>query len=370
MFSVIIPALDPDIRLTELVRKLLNAGAESLIIVNDGSRSREIFDELQKLPRCHVLHHAVNLGKGRALKTAFNYLLLNEPGCTGAVTADGDGQHAVRDIMRTGRMLEEYPHELILGVRNFSGPDVPPKSRFGNKWSCRIFRWFAGADISDTQTGLRGIPAEFVRVLMNIPGERFEYETTMLIAAGQRHIKMRELVIDTIYMDNNKGTHFHPVRDSLLILKVLFSHTVHTALLFCLSSLFSAGIDVGCFALILKLIIPHVPFTAALGADWQIFAAFLLARVMSSFCNYLMNRNIVFGRGMNKSAGSDWKSLSGYYLLCLVVMLLSCGLTCILNHCELPVDVVFIKAMADFILFILSFAIQKTLIFAGGERRL
>ncbi len=364
MVAVIIPALNPDSRLIELTEKLLDAGAEHIIVVNDGSKDgcKHIFDSLAQ--RCTVVTHAVNLGKGRALKSAFNELLLRFPGGVGAVTADSDGQHSVQDIMRLAENLKRNPHSLILGVRDFTGNHVPWKSKAGNNWSRRMFRWFAGVNVSDTQTGLRGIPIDFIRRLMNTAGERFEFESTMLIEAGKRHVPIAEQVIETIYLENNKGTHFHPWRDSLLIMKVLFAHTVNTAMLFCGSALLSAVIDLSLFAMLIKWIVPK----SGLSEAWQLFLAVAGARIISSFCNYLMNRNLVFGRNSGLLKMTDVRSLGRYYLLCAAVMLCSYALTYLLKYINTPCDVVIVKALADIILFVLGFVIQKTVIFNGAGK--
>ena len=74
----------------------------------------------------------VNLGKGRALKDAFNYVLVNYPETAGVVTADSDGQHSFQDIRKCMSVLEENPHDLILGCRVFDGEDVPWNAASGS----------------------------------------------------------------------------------------------------------------------------------------------------------------------------------------------------------------------------------------------
>ena len=223
--AIVIPSLDPDERLPAYCRALRAATPAPILLVDDGSRAelRPIFDEcLAAADGVELLRHDVNRGKGRALKTAFERLLAR-PGFLGCVTADADGQHAVEDVVECLRRLEASPGALVLGCRRFSGPDVPWKSRFGNNWMKTLFRLATGRRFHDTQTGLRGIPAPFMRELLGCPGERFEFETRMLLRLGTR--KLVQLPVRTLYADGNRATHFRPLADSLSVVSVVFAES-------------------------------------------------------------------------------------------------------------------------------------------------
>ncbi len=221
---VVIPAFEPDGRLIKLCGELLERDGTSVVIVDDGSGAayRPVFDELAREPGMIILRHEVNRGKGRALKTAFSWILTNMPDAPGCVTADADGQHTVTDIRRIAETLAAWPDRLVLGCRDFGGDGIPLKSRLGNRLTCAVMRLFCGVSVSDTQTGLRGIPADFMRSCLSIGGERFEFETNMLIASVGV-IKLREVVIETVYDSaTDHQTHFHPVRDSFRIYRLIF----------------------------------------------------------------------------------------------------------------------------------------------------
>ena len=130
---VIIPSYEPDRQLLDLCKSLYQAGMMETVILDDGSgrEYREIFNQIETAYGFAVLRHAVNMGKGRALKDAFNYVLEKYPEAAGVVTADSDGQHTPEDIKRCMCALEEYPDRMILGCRQFCGEHVPWKSRFG-----------------------------------------------------------------------------------------------------------------------------------------------------------------------------------------------------------------------------------------------
>ena len=145
---IIIPSMNPDERLIDYVKELIAHQFPKIIILDDGScqETKDFFTTLQSFPECTVLTHAVNMGKGRALKDAFNYYFVkNSKDFSGVITVDSDGQHTVEDVIRMAKALERYPHSLILGVRNFDAPLVPLKSRFGNKMTRIVTRWLIGS---------------------------------------------------------------------------------------------------------------------------------------------------------------------------------------------------------------------------------
>lgn len=238
--AFVLPSLDPDESILELAEKLHAAVGDTfqLLVVDDGSRAekQEIFTHLAEKPYCTVLHHPVNLGKGAALKTAFRYLL-NDAACIGCVTADGDGQHLPEDILRTAARLRAQPDALILGCRVFSGGRVPWKSRLGNRLTKIMFRAALRLPLADTQTGLRGVPTSFMKRCLAIPGDRFEFETQMLLETRNTGTPIVEIPIETVYFDANSGTHFRPLRDAVRIYGVIFRFLFGDLFRFVLSSL-------------------------------------------------------------------------------------------------------------------------------------
>ncbi len=149
------------------------------------------------------------------------------------MTADADGQHHPDDIEKVARALEEQPHWLVLGVRRFQGA-VPWRSRMGNELSRRVVHLVVGQKLTDTQTGLRGIPAMLAARLLEIEANGYEFELEMLIAAHQLGVPIKEEPIRTIYEAGNASSHFNPLVDSMKIYFVLLrfaSVSVMTAVL-------------------------------------------------------------------------------------------------------------------------------------------
>lgn len=348
--AVVIPAYKPDDALLVLCHKLTETGITDIIIVDDGSGKEyeRIFQEAKDYYHCTVLKHASNLGKGRALKDAFNYLLTEETFCIiGCVTVDSDGQHDISDIKRCMEALEENPQNLILGCRNFDSFNVPVKSRVGNKLTRNVCKWLCGLDISDTQTGLRAVSIEFMRYLLNTPGERFEFETNMLLECRNR-VEIKEIPIKTIYDSKDKHTtHFDPIRDSLKIYKIFGKEFLK----FLVSSLSSSVLDLCLFSLFcgfLKIISPL----------WYIAASTICARIISATYNYLINYKIVFCSNTKHNI-----SYVKYFILAVIQMSLSAFFVTVCSRIFPILQEVGVKIVVDTLLFFLSYKIQQKYIF-------
>ena len=144
---VVIPTLSPDEKVfLPFMSKLVNE-FPNVIVVNDGSSKKynKVFDKLDK--RCILLNHYVNLGKGRALKTAINYILNNYDKVDAIVTADSDGQHRVEDIKACAEASINNPNAYVLGCRNIKGSNVPFKSKYGNLITRNVMKLFVGISI-------------------------------------------------------------------------------------------------------------------------------------------------------------------------------------------------------------------------------
>lgn len=352
--AVLIPSLDPDEKMVEYVQGLKNRGFENIIIVDDGSQecTQMYFAAVKELQGVVILRHAVNQGKGRALKTGFHYFLntYKKENMVGVVTADADGQHSVEDTARIARCLK-VSGGVVLGTRNFKASNVPFKSKSGNQITTAVFALLYGKKISDTQTGLRGIPYSFVSSCLQFAGERFDYEIAMLIETVRAKKTILEEPIETIYIDSNRATHFHALKDSIRIYKVILRMFFQ----FALSGLLSFVVDISIFDLLTKTVL------ASLDVSVAVFGGSLFARAVSSLLNYWLNRNAVFKD--KKSAG---KSFVRYYCLCIIQILCSWILV-VLVFRQLSWDTTLIKTIVDICLFFISYQIQRLWIF--GEEK-
>ena len=242
---VLIPSLEPDERLPRYVEALLEKGFQHIVVVDDGSGAgyRHVFDALAAMPGCDVARHEINRGKGAALRTGYALIAERFPDCTGVITADADGQHTVADVWRLAEALTRGERKLYLGSRDFSLPHVPKKSRYGNWITSGVFRLFYGQWLPDTQTGLRAFRREELELMRQVEGDRYEYEMRVLIACARAGIPMESITIETVYENNNAGSHFHPWRDSARVYRALFGPVVKYAL----ASLAGTAVDFAAF---------------------------------------------------------------------------------------------------------------------------
>lgn len=347
--ALIIPALNPEEALLAYVEDCIGHGFSHIVVVDDGSVAEygTIFAQLDSCEGVTVLHHEQNFGKGRALKTAFSFCRqqAEEWQLAGVITVDSDGQHHIEDVCRMSEAMDE--ESLVLGCRDLLDENVPPKSRFGNLLTCRVFRLLYGKWISDTQTGLRGIPLSHLELMMQVRGERYEYETEMLITVVRNKIPIKEISIETIYIEENAGTHFRPVVDSVKIYAVMLKRF----LLFTFFSLSSFFLDVLAFS-----ILNYFMFTKLPQAE-RIFWATIVARICSSIFNFTMNRKVVF-----QTSGRIGVQILKYYCLVVVQMLASAKLVTMLVNI-LPFADTVVKMIVDTILFLISYQIQQRWIF-------
>ena len=354
--SVVLPSLDPDEKLIAVVDGLLEYGFSDIILVNDGSKQENLHyftDLAEQHPEIHLLHHEVNKGKGAALKNAFRWFLENRPEGYGVVTVDGDNQHHPEDTRACcEKMLESG--NIVLGCRDFTLDHVPARSRFGNQTTSAIFKIFVGMTISDTQTGLRAIPRKQLKTLVEVFGDRFEYETNMLLAMKTNALAFDEVKIRTVYIEENASSHFHPIRDSWRIYKLILAHFFR----YTISSILSAVIDTAGYALLTVLLrgfLKDFALTAVSG---------VAARVVSSLFNFFVNKNVVF-----KTNVSTAKAMAKYYALALPQMaaqvLLTQGVYALLNISDSATGLrTLIYAIVMSVLYVVSFMIQQRWVFA------
>ena len=338
--AILIPAYNPTSEMIGLTNALIAEGY-TVVVVDDGSdeKYQSIFDGLSS--PVNLVKHEQNLGKGRALKTGYAYIQEHLKNINGVVTADADGQHKLEDIIAVADHINYDKRELLLGSRHFEG-HVPFKSRFGNTLTSWVFAAASGIKLDDTQTGLRAFSAVMLPDMLTIQGDRYEYEINVLLWAADKEIELTEIPIKTIYINGNEASHFDPIRDSYRI----YSRIIK----FSASSLVSFLIDfVALF--IFRAIFSYLPPANAL------LVAVICARIISSFCNFMMNKKLVFRS--NEHFGI---AILKYYLLVIGILGANYMLLYFMNI-FIGVPLWIAKLITELFLFITSYRIQKTFVF-------
>lgn len=217
--TALIPAYQPEPVLLEVLEKLRRCGMR-ILVVDDGSgpEFQELFRQASAFGQ--ILTHPENRGKGAALKTGLASLQQQYDPESLIVTVDADGQHRAEDALRVCRTAQRHPEALVLGSRKLQ-KEVPLRSRFGNAVTRTVWYWITGNRIYDTQTGLRAFSVRRIPEFLAVAGERYEYEMQVLLFCSEKKIPILEEEIETIYRDRNASSHFHTLRDSIRVCRVI-----------------------------------------------------------------------------------------------------------------------------------------------------
>ena len=344
----LIPAYEPDKKLTELCRALTEAGC-SVVVVDDGSDEgyAALFDGLEA---AIVLTHIDNLGKGAALKTGLRYISEEGQPDDIVVTADADGRYTPEDILRVANAAKDAPDALALGCRSIGGqaplrsrirerlarclfpilsgtsvrdaqtgaqyvlkaapdgaeaasdtpesaPDalvlvchepaasIPLRSRLGNWIAQKMLRLLTGVTVHDTQTGLRAFSLAMLPLLLSVNGAHYEYEMNVLLDCAKGGVPIREIPVTSDRADPAE-LRMHALRDA--------GYALREALRFAAPTLASFTIDCAFFALFLQL-------TAATGRT-ALPLANTLARIVSASASFAIFRRIAPRDDDNESA--------------------------------------------------------------------
>lgn len=335
---VLIPAYQPGPALVAVVHGL---AGHRVVVVDDGSGPAYAahFRSAAALgARVITLPH--NRGKGAALKAGFAHIARHHPG-EPVVCADSDGQHAPADIERVALALEVTDADMVLGARRFTGA-VPARSRIGNALTCKAFALATGRSLIDTQTGLRAYPARRLEWLLQQGGDRFEYELRLLLCAARQRLRIEEVEIATIYLDENASSHFRPLVDSARIYLPLLA--------FALSSLIGFTLDA-------------VVLFALASLTGQLVLSAVVARVVSGAVNFTVNRRWVFAHDGDRAPRA--RSLLRYVGLAAAMLLVN--LLLLESLYVVTGSLVAAKVLTELSLFVASFTVQRHVVFAHGR---
>ena len=339
---VLIPAYQPDARFPRLILELHRADPSTkIVVVDDGSGQKfsDIF-EASATAGAHVISYENNRGKGYALREGFTWIRdvagdLSE--CV--VTADADGQHTLNDIFRVGRTCTDTGTS-VLGVREFVG-HVPARSRIGNTATSALFWLATGWKLKDTQTGLRAFPVALLPALLEVQGDRYEYELRVLLHLAKFRHPVTQIPIETIYEAGNPTSHFRPLQDSARIWAPLLK--------FAASSGVATIID---YVLVLAL-------NALTGA---LFFPVVVARMVSASVNFAMNRRVFEATGVPLR-----RSALRYAALAVAVVAGSYTMLAVLTGIGMPLWIA--KIIADTTMYLVSYSAQSRYVFAPAQEQ-
>lgn len=339
---LLIPAYCPNESLIRLVKGILDSSENffsRIVIVDDGSGEKfaYIFSSLAQLPKVTIVKNAINLGKGAALKNGFNYIFTTGKESS-VVTADADGQHTPQDILSIARAGLAGGVTLVLGVRKFDG-HIPFRSWVGNQLTRIVYFIITGHRLVDTQTGLRAWPKNLALSSLRLRIDGYDFEMEALIRAKEligEDVNIIQLPISTIYIDNNRYSHFNPVLDSMRIYFVF--------LRFCGAGLLTAFAD-------------NTVFILSYTLNNNIIRSQILSRLTGGVVSFIMSRQMVF-----QAKSSCFLQFVKFSSLVILFGYISYGMIYFLTS-NIGMGVISAKILTEFFLFIGSFTIQREFIF-------
>ena len=209
-FAVAIPAFEAARTLAPVIQRTL-AVHDRVIVVDDGSGDGT--GDVARSCGVPVLVHDVNLGKGRALRTAFDHLFAD--GCDAVVTLDADGQHPPEELPK---LVEAWAGgaDLVLGTRAHLFAEMSRVRRASNGTSSWLISQVAGADLPDCQTGYRLYTKELIAAV-GFPEPRFEAESAVIVRAVRHGFIVAGIPIRLDKADGRATSHYRPLVDSLRI---------------------------------------------------------------------------------------------------------------------------------------------------------
>ncbi len=348
----LVPSYEPDDVLLDVTNELL-AKDFTVVVVNDGS-GPSYNDVFSRLPReVHYLTYDENHGKGYALKYGLRFIKDNFQDCI-VVTLDSDGQHKVSDAIKICDECEKHENNtLVLGSRFFD-KKAPFKSRFGNFMARASFLFSTHHKIYDTQTGLRAFNSNLLERMIAIKGDRYEYEMNVLLDAVRSDITVSEVKIETIYVNDNAGTHYNPFKDTM---KIFFE-----VLKFSAASFAGFLVDFGLFTLFTWL--AKTFFVDPTTDAWQywIIGSNISARIISASVNFTLNYIFVF-----RSKKKVWKALLEYAALAAFVLAVNTTFVWLLTS-KAGMYEVLAKIIVEGTMFIVSWIIQRLFVFRKKKK--
>lgn len=215
--AAVIPAYQDEKHIGDIVRRTRER-LDDVLVVDDGSSDRTA--QRAREAGAEVIVHNQNRGKGEAIKTGLGHWLGRE--VTWVSLLDSDGQHLPEEIDRfLTAAAGATQATFLIGNRMNNLTGMPFIRRVVNRYMSRQISRLCGQEIPDTQCGFRMLNRQLVPELLS-GGNRFEYETEVLIIASRKSYRIESVPITTVYSD--QVSKIHPMRDAVRFLKLMWRY--------------------------------------------------------------------------------------------------------------------------------------------------
>ena len=208
---VLIPAYNAEATLRGVIEGVKTSRFD-IVVVDDGSR-----DSTPRIVRemgVTLLRHPENRGKGRALRTGFNYVI--EHGYEAVITIDADGQHDPADIPRFVELYRQGRPDIIIGSRAAQFNEMPWLRRFWNQLGAKAVSRLTKTPVSDSQSGYRLVRTDVIGDLQ-LTTSTYEMEMELLIKACKKVYRVVTMDVIGHAINDTSTSHFRPVVDTFKI---------------------------------------------------------------------------------------------------------------------------------------------------------
>jgi glycosyltransferase involved in cell wall biosynthesis len=228
--AAVIPAYQDEKHIGDIVRRTRER-LDHVLVVDDGSSDQTAQRALEA--GAEVIAHDENRGKGEAIKTGLAHWLAaanTSPRTAGDLDRevtwvsllDSDGQHLPEEIDRfLAAIARTTQPTFLIGNRMNNVTGMPIIRRVVNRYMSRQISRVCKQEIPDTQCGFRMLDRQLIPQLLG-GGDRFDYDTEVLIIASRKGYRIESVPITTVYTD--QVSKIRPMRDAIRFLKLMWRY--------------------------------------------------------------------------------------------------------------------------------------------------
>ena len=329
MFSkmvILIPVYNPRERIINYVKKLKEKNYD-VVVINDGSDENyhAVFERM--VYDCKIINYPHFKGKGYALKKGYQYV-----------------KEHLKD--KKGILILENEYDLIhinhiRTLINKNSQKMCVVHHKGKKILTKLFSMIYNKEFIDVDSELFAFSMNYIDQMMTV--DENCYEDQSLIQSVQNNQDIEEIQLE------NKQQPFHLKNKTIQIMYVIFLHLIR----FVSSSIISSIIDV-----LLAWILLDVLKIWMTSDFWRIALASLIARVISTIVNYVVNKKYVF-----KGKTNNRQTAIRFLILTVIITILSTLFVYVFSTLGIMSEKL-AKPVGDLLLFLLSYNVQMKWVFS------
>lgn len=219
---LLIPAYNAADEIEELLKQVIKyIPEEQIVVVDDGSTDDTV--SIIEDWGVKLISHESNLGKGEAILTGFENLLIN-PDVEWIITIDSDLQHDPAMIPSFAEYAQTGKYDMIIGNR-LKSKAMPWDRRFSNWCTSLLISLICRERIYDSQCGFRIIRTRLLYG-MAFWAKRFEIETELILNFNALSARIGWIDIPTIYRES--GSNINRVSDTFRFLRFVLKFIIRS----------------------------------------------------------------------------------------------------------------------------------------------